>query len=202
MNTIRRDNLKRWFVDKSVPTSERSYFSQLMNGKSSFGEKAARRIESVCGMPHGYLDSSPDNVANAPAVRRNVPLLSGVRAGSWGDIDDHQEDGSEMVAAREVDPGEHAFALRVEGDSMTWDGLPSFPEGTILIVSVQRSPKAGDYVIAKNTKGQSALFKKLMTDGQSWQLNSLNKTYPPIPIEDPSVRVIGVVVEYWNGGKL
>lgn len=54
---IRQRRLKEWFSDKTLPEKEKSYLSQLINGKTSFGEKAARRIESTYGMPNGYLDS-------------------------------------------------------------------------------------------------------------------------------------------------
>ncbi|AWX14815.1 transcriptional regulator [Mergibacter septicus] len=59
LTKIRRENLKRWFSDKVVPEKDRSYVSQLISGKTpSFGEKAARRLESENGMPKFYLDSS------------------------------------------------------------------------------------------------------------------------------------------------
>lgn len=54
---IRRLRLKEWFKDKTLPPKEKSYLSQLMSGRASFGEKAARRIEQTYGMPEGYLDA-------------------------------------------------------------------------------------------------------------------------------------------------
>jgi SOS-response transcriptional repressor LexA len=135
-------------------------------------------------------------------AKGTVPLISSVRAGAWGEINAFDLDAEETFAVRDSNVGARAFALRVEGDSMTWDGRPNFTEGTILVVDPDRAAKAGDYVIAKNTDKQAALFKKLVTDGLSWQLKSLNRDYKPIEIDDPSVRVIGVVVEYWLGGKL
>lgn len=61
MSEIRRENLRAFFKDKSLPTdqSEKSYISQLLHGKASFGEKAARRLETTYGMGAGYLDSQP-----------------------------------------------------------------------------------------------------------------------------------------------
>ncbi|MCW7764223.1 hypothetical protein [Photorhabdus luminescens] len=57
MKNIRQQRLKDWFSDKTLPEKERSYLSQLMNGKASFGEKAARRLEQDYRMPDGYLDT-------------------------------------------------------------------------------------------------------------------------------------------------
>ena len=55
---IRRLQLRAWFADRSIPEREKSYISQLMSGKASFGEKAARRLENEYGMPDRYLDQS------------------------------------------------------------------------------------------------------------------------------------------------
>ncbi|QIU87855.1 hypothetical protein [Yokenella regensburgei] len=66
---IRRQRLAEWFSDKTLPEKEKSYLSQLINGKSSFGERAARRIERDYSMPTGFLDSSPiDGETKAPRV--------------------------------------------------------------------------------------------------------------------------------------
>jgi hypothetical protein len=54
---IRRFNLKAWYENRDIPAKEKSYFSQLMNGGASFGEKAARRLEQQYNMPAGYLDT-------------------------------------------------------------------------------------------------------------------------------------------------
>jgi transcriptional regulator with XRE-family HTH domain len=62
---IRRQRLKEWFSNKPLPKREVSYISQLINGKSSFGEKAATRIENDYGMPPGYL-SQPLNDQDGP----------------------------------------------------------------------------------------------------------------------------------------
>lgn len=55
---IRRLRLRDWFSDKTLPEREKSYLSQLINGKGSFGERAARRIEADYGMPSGHLDKN------------------------------------------------------------------------------------------------------------------------------------------------
>lgn len=62
---IRRQRLKEWFSNRPLPKREVSYISQLINGKSSFGEKAATRIENDYGMPQGYL-SQPLNDQDGP----------------------------------------------------------------------------------------------------------------------------------------
>ncbi len=56
---IRRSRLRAWFSKRTIPPSEKSYLSQLMTGKASFGERAARRLERDYGMGDGFLDQRP-----------------------------------------------------------------------------------------------------------------------------------------------
>jgi SOS-response transcriptional repressor LexA len=150
---------------------------------------------------HVAEQETEDNVTPIRPIAM-VPLISSVRAGTWGEIEDHQAESEERVAVREVKTSAGAFALKVEGDSMTSDAAPTFPDGTVLIVEPGRAPKVGDYVVAKDTATQKATFKRLTTDGSRWYLKPLNSSYPTLEIDDPAKRVIGVVVEYWLGGKL
>ena len=145
------------------------------------------------------------NVTRA-APRQTIPLISWVAAGAFAEVEDMFEPGQadEWVEAFDSTPSSNAFALRVEGDSMTspYPGDRSFPAGTILIVDPNRAASAGDFVIAKDVKSGAATFKKLVHDAGRWYLRPLNPAYPAIEIDDPSVRVIGRVVEYRTGGKL
>lgn len=162
-----------------------------------------------CAMFFGITPSAlkfgdETNVTPVNTVFPAVPLISWVQAGTWADIVDNYLPGSgeELRAAYTSKPGQQSFALRVEGDSMVSHNHTSFPEGTILIVDPARAPAAGDYVIAKDTDTQKATFKRLMQDGGRWFLKPLNPSYPAIPIDDPAIRVIGVVIESQNVQKL
>lgn len=62
---IRRANLRRWAAAHGVPSKEKSYFSQLLGG-TSFGERAARRLEADYGMGSGYLDQAGPILDEAP----------------------------------------------------------------------------------------------------------------------------------------
>lgn len=52
----RRRNLKKWFEHQEIPSSDKSFISQLINGKASFGETAARNLEQKFSMPELFLD--------------------------------------------------------------------------------------------------------------------------------------------------
>lgn len=122
-------------------------------------EKVARELEAGAGVSIGWLDNeAPPNFAPMP-LGHPVLLISSVRAGNWGQIDEHQASSDTIVYARAVAPGPHTFALKIEGDSMTaQDGL-SFPEGAIIIVEPGHSPRAGDFVVAKDLATHRATFK-------------------------------------------
>lgn len=60
VTSTRRQKLRIWFSANPIPKEEKSYLSQLLSGKASFGERAARRLESEYGMPAGYLDDGAE----------------------------------------------------------------------------------------------------------------------------------------------
>lgn len=68
LKDIRRKQLGLWYKDRQLPEREKSYISQLINGKASFGEKAARRLERDYDMPHKYLDEETVSKAQEPAA--------------------------------------------------------------------------------------------------------------------------------------
>jgi SOS-response transcriptional repressor LexA len=208
-----------------------SQLSQWINGSldSKTGRprgmrsESCRRIEEKIGMSKNWLDTDhtselsklidsletkidlSSNISKATLSADQVPLISWVTAGSLVDIEDNHLPGEadQWVTPEYTKPSRHAFALRVEGDSMSGgtNGV-NFPDGCLIIIDPERAPKSGDYVVAKDTTTQKATFKKLTTDGASWFLKPINPAYPTKEIDDPALRVIGVVVEWQTGGKL
>ncbi|MGT2474578.1 hypothetical protein [Paraburkholderia terrae] len=79
ISDTRRSRLTEWLDTHPTPAKEKSYFSQLVSGTASFGEKAARRIERQYGMEDGYLDR-PLPSDHAPSSDGDEPKGSKVRA--------------------------------------------------------------------------------------------------------------------------
>ncbi|GAQ30240.1 hypothetical protein SAMD00023378_3923 [Ralstonia sp. NT80] len=77
---IRRARLREWFATRSLPEKEKSYISQLMGGKASFGEKAARRLERDYGMGEGSLDVPLEEDGIPQVVAHTKPHRGGVEA--------------------------------------------------------------------------------------------------------------------------
>lgn len=70
---IRRANLQRWLETHSVPSKDKSLFSQIKAG-GSFGERLARRLEADYGMGSGFLDS--DDGIDSSNTGQKVPLTA------------------------------------------------------------------------------------------------------------------------------
>jgi SOS-response transcriptional repressor LexA len=157
--------------------------------------------EKTVQEPAAKYENQPSNVESTSS-KKQVPLISWVRAGGWGEIDDHNPDTADTIPAHYSNPSKYAFALTVDGDSMTSSIGLSFPHGCNIIVDPERSPQAGDYVVAKDVTSQKATFKKLTTDGVGWYLQALNKDYKTIEIDHLDKRIIGVVIEFYIGSKL
>lgn len=204
MTDNRRARLKEWFADKTLPTKEKSYLSQLLGGKASFGEKAARRIEGSYGMPAGYLDEEP---AHKPVSASNVsyrgindpkgrhPLISWVSAGDWAEaIEPYHRKSIDKWYDTTVDCSENAFWLDVKGDSMTSPVGLSIPEGMIILVDPEVEARSGKLVVAKLENENEATFKKYIEDAGRKFLKPLNPQYPMTEVNG-NCRIIGVVVD-------
>ena len=73
---IRRENLRRWTQAHGVPQEEKSFFSQILGG-SSFGERAARRLERDYKMGDGFLDKQDSKQLALVAESAKPPAAEG-----------------------------------------------------------------------------------------------------------------------------
>jgi len=125
-----------------------------------------------------------------------VPLISWVQAGDWEDAVDNYRpgEGEEPVyTTRKVGP--HAYALRVEGDSMeNPNGRPSYPQGAKIVVDPDLAPQHGSAVVVRLESSQMATFKILMIEGGRKYLKPLNPRYPIIEVNS-NATFCGVVVQ-------
>ena len=72
LKAIRTNQLHKWVEVNGIPQKEKSLFSQIFNGKSSFGERLARRLEADYGMPQGFLDSAANLTHKEIAVEQEA----------------------------------------------------------------------------------------------------------------------------------
>ena len=203
MKEIRRERLRRWFADRTLPEKEKSYLSQLMSGKASFGERAARRLEHDYGMTDGYLDKplsievSIQNTEPGPDIQGRVPLISWVQAGAWSEIIDNLVPGdAEEWISCPVSHSPATFVLRVRGESMLNPyGRPSFHDGDLIFVDPERPAVHGSLVVVRLDDDKEATFKRLVIEGDRRYLKALNPAWPePMMQINGHATICGVVI--------
>lgn len=196
ISEIRRARLREWYENRAIPEKEKSYISQLMSGKASFGERAARRLERDYGMGDKYLDQmeagsarhvsephAPYNIEPGPGLAGRVPLISWVQAGDWQEVIDNEAPGQGEMIETSYRARRHTYALRVKGDSMQ----PRFPEGAILIIEPEEEAMPGKFVVVRQNGDSEATFKQLISDGGRLYLKPLNERYPILELRQDAV---------------
>ena len=212
---LRRANLKKWFADKTVPTDEKSYVSQLIGGSASFGEKAARRLESVFQMPSGYLINPEASITSQEIQSTgkssdeiHIPLFDVSFSMGQGAF---QQDYEDIISAITVTnewvntnlPNiTSAHNLRIgsgRGDSM----LGTYSHGDMLFIDcgVIGVPFDGVYAFMLNDQLYVKRLQKRPDGG--YNMISDNKQYDTFIItKNDRIHVFGRVVWAWNGKRL
>lgn len=117
-----------------------------------------------------------------------LPLVGSIAAGIPIHAQEHVEDlipvPQEMV--RNI---EHAFLLRVKGDSMSGEGI--MPRD-LVVVKPQETANHGDLVAV--LIGDEATVKRINFDPRGVRLMPSNPAYQPIEINSEDSRVIGRIV--------
>lgn len=142
----------------------------------------------------GMPPQSPQAEQIRPA--KSVPLISWVQAGGWADVGHICDPRDENIEWRDTtaDTGPRAFALKVEGDSMTSPYGLSIPEGAIVIIDPDKQAHNKNIVVAMLEGSDHATLKRLIMDGPFQYLKPLNQSYDAIKI-DENCKIVGVAVK-------
>ncbi|EOM9951689.1 LexA family protein [Escherichia coli] len=128
-----------------------------------------------------------------------VPIISAVQAGLWTETYASSRL-TDVIAWTQTtaNVSDEVFGLVVRGESMTNPhGLPSIPEGSIVIVEPhfgQIDDLYGKIVVATLEGSTEATVKKLVWDSPFAYLMPLNPAFKPIQI-DGNCRIVGKVVQ-------
>ena len=190
-----------------------SHISQLINGHGSFGERAARNLETKVGWIEGLLDEElvssgglegklqESNVSPIDTPLQAIPLLDYVQAGLFHEVgyDGLNPLGISWTTYNSARP-ECVFSLKVEGESMS----PEFQPGDEIVVDGSLEAKPGSLVIAQEVKHGEArtTFKKYRVIGINEfgvdiiELVPLNPDFPTLNSNQIEISIIGVVVAH------
>ncbi|OCG28196.1 transcriptional regulator [Gilliamella sp. wkB108] len=217
LKEIRARNLRQWFSGKTVPQKEKSYISQLMNGKASFGEKSARRLEHDYGMPFYYLDTE-SNGSNATMLGNidewdsktpldndeiEIPFYKDVRLSAGDGFADDIEDynGYKLRLSKStmrkygIDK-DCAVCLTVYGDSME----PVFRDGSTVGIDQADTNIRDGKIYAINHDGllRIKILEKL--PGNQIKIRSYNPGYDDEIVPQDAITVLGRV--WWQSSIL
>ncbi len=106
------------------------------------------------------------------AAISNVPLIGFAEAGAGGYFDDGGfpvGKGWEEIAFPSVND-EHAYALKISGDSMK----PAYRAGDVIVVSPAATVRKGDRVVVKTKDGEVMVKELKRKNAKSLELKSLN----------------------------
>lgn len=197
-------NLTQAEVVARIDNLSQPAYSQLEQGKVKSSAKMVELANLFGVNPtwlatgQGEMNLSFDN--NVEVIKpigkiRQIPILNEVSAGIFQDIGQNSHDEFEPI----IDNGsynQNLFWLRIKGDSMT----PLFKTGDIILVDMDATPKAGDYIVAMQENGEST-FKKLkiafdeQTKSEYMQLIPLNEFYQTIDSRYQPFTIVGKVIE-------
>lgn len=127
-----------------------------------------------------------------PEQKSTVPLLGFAQAGAGGFFDDAgfpAGQGWDLVELP-VRPGDSAYALQVQGDSM----LPLYRDGDTLIVEPGATIRKGDRVVVKTLSGE-VMAKVLQRRGPTEiELLSINPEHPVRRLDLSEVEWVARIV--------
>lgn len=178
-------------------------------GEARPREKALINLAAALGTTVSWLTTGDGEGPSTGQIKRTVtvrevPLLTHVQVMGIGfDFDDFikSASASEFIPAP-PDAGEYAFALEVNGDSMTSPAGISFPEGTIIVVDPESMPESGDFGIFLLGGESSFTFKQYVIDQGKGYLKSLNPLYPIIPTTSMTTAIGKVISAQQSFGRV
>ena len=112
---------------------------------------------------------------NGRVALSNVPLIGFAEAGASGYFDDRGfplDKGWEEIDFSSV-ADEHAYALKISGDSMK----PTYRGGDIIVVSPAAQVRKGDRVVVKTKDGEVMVKELKRKNSKSIELKSLNSEH-------------------------
>jgi phage repressor protein C with HTH and peptisase S24 domain len=139
-------------------------------------ESVAKVIQATGATLEEFLSLISGEAIKAARRKFTVPLLGLAQAGAGGYFDDAGYpvgEGWELIELP-VQPGEVAYALQVQGDSM----LPVYRDRDVIIVEPGATVRKGDRVVVKTTTGEVMAKVLQKRNAREIELMSINPDHP------------------------
>jgi len=150
-------------------------------------------LDYISGLDRENAERKNDNNDGISIYNKNlmtkIPLLGSIRAGQPIDRIEYNE-GYTLVDPERI-RGREAFALRVQGDSMSGDRIQ---EGDVVIVVKQEEVQPHEIAVVA-IDGDYATLKRVKPAGDMCMLIPSNPTMSPELVPCKDVKIIGKVVE-------
>jgi phage repressor protein C with HTH and peptisase S24 domain len=139
-------------------------------------ESVAKVIQATGATLEEFLSLISGEAIKAARRKFTVPLLGLAQAGAGGYFDDSGYpvgEGWELIELP-VQPGEVAYALQVQGDSM----LPVYRDRDVIIVEPGATVRKGDRVVVRTTTGEVMAKVLQKRNAREIELMSINPDHP------------------------
>lgn len=124
----------------------------------------------------------------------SYPEISWAEAGASRETRDRTDFDERARHSSDVEAGDTAFWLRVNGYSMMSMSVATFPEGSLILVDPDVQPESGRFVVARLKAENEAAFRQLVREAGDVFLKPLNSAFP-IKALDDEWEVVGTVVD-------
>ena len=143
----------------------------------------------------GRIDEGSNITSALQPTRKHkeYPLISWVQAGDLTESPSNVGSEHKWFESTE-NAGDGGYWLRVQGDSMTCLGNPSFPAGSLILVRPEADVINGKYYVVEMLDSGEKTFKQYVEDAGFKYLRPLNPGYRTIEING-NCRVLGRVID-------
>lgn len=158
------------------------------------GETDNPKLATLRPIAHFFNKSISQLIGDEPLLSEQlyknvmrVPFISMADANNWPNNFDKKEHKDYVIC--DCDVSKQAFAVEVQDITMA----PQFQPGTILVIDPAKEAHDRDFVVAANTKLQSATFKQLLVDSETKYLKPINTDFRTTEMTDDH-KIIGPVL--------
>jgi len=193
-----QDWIKRGTIGKDKIEQLFEYFSDVATPED-FG---MNRPDIIYKNNRGEIIEFELKAHSADLNKKAIPVVGSIPAGGAKEIvDSFAMGGGFEYLIPDVDVGENAFALIIEGDSM----IPRFSTGDKVIIDPAVNPRPGDFVafrLIAAKQDPAGTFKQYRPRGLNdkgkdyYELVPLNENYPTIRSDQYHCQIVGVMVEH------